>query len=41
MTGAGFGLGLAYANCQNDVNATITSQLQSVSSKASDKAAKH
>ena len=33
LTGAGFGLGMAYSNCEKDINATIAPQKKSSSAK--------
>ncbi|XP_058794727.1 MICOS complex subunit Mic10-like [Phymastichus coffea] len=41
VTGAAFGLGLAYSNCEKDINATIALEVKPANSKPSDKAAKH
>ena len=39
VVGAGFGLGMAYSNCEKDINATLT-QKKLPTSKPSDKPAK-
>lgn len=38
ITGAGFGLGMAYANCQEDLNSTIKRQQQRDCAKPVEKA---
>ncbi|XP_076277301.1 MICOS complex subunit Mic10 [Lasioglossum baleicum] len=40
LTGAGFGLGMAYSNCQEDLNTTIRQQSSRDCSKVSKDAAK-
>ncbi|XP_014207582.1 MICOS complex subunit Mic10 [Copidosoma floridanum] len=35
VTGAGFGLGMAYSNCQKEINSIVTQNVSAASSKPS------